>query len=201
MQFSFTVSANLIKFFPSTNLNLKSNKAINENSIIFHNIYENNRFSVKKCSHVLQFKVFWDYESTIIKRIRASSFIAFLQKSVTAFHFSLIFLELTSYWSFCRFAEQWWRSGESTRLPPMWPGFDSWAAVVARRIWFVNWLSISTSLHNILTVSSSMLWPTGQFPYQTEKCTKNIVRYFYNLTHIICCFLSTYQLQNSSIHV
>ena len=21
--------------------------------------------------------------------------------------------------------EQWWRSGESTRLPPMWPGFDS----------------------------------------------------------------------------
>ena len=22
--------------------------------------------------------------------------------------------------------EQGWRSGESTRLPPMWPGFDSW---------------------------------------------------------------------------
>ena len=21
--------------------------------------------------------------------------------------------------------EQWWRSGDSTRLPPMWPGFDS----------------------------------------------------------------------------
>ena len=20
--------------------------------------------------------------------------------------------------------DQWWRSGESTRLPPMWPGFD-----------------------------------------------------------------------------
>ena len=20
---------------------------------------------------------------------------------------------------------QWWRSGENTRLPPMWPGFDS----------------------------------------------------------------------------
>ena len=22
--------------------------------------------------------------------------------------------------------EQGWRSGESARLPPMWPGFDSW---------------------------------------------------------------------------
>ena len=22
--------------------------------------------------------------------------------------------------------EQGWRSGESTHLPPMWPGFDSW---------------------------------------------------------------------------
>ena len=22
---------------------------------------------------------------------------------------------------------QGWRSGESTRLPPMWPGFDSWS--------------------------------------------------------------------------
>ena len=25
----------------------------------------------------------------------------------------------------CNFGEQGWRSGESTRLPPMWPGFDS----------------------------------------------------------------------------
>ena len=24
-----------------------------------------------------------------------------------------------------QFGEQGWRSGESTRLPPMWPGFDS----------------------------------------------------------------------------
>ena len=24
------------------------------------------------------------------------------------------------------FGEQGWRSGESTRLPPMWPGFESW---------------------------------------------------------------------------
>ena len=24
------------------------------------------------------------------------------------------------------FGEQGWCSGESTRLPPMWPGFDSW---------------------------------------------------------------------------
>ena len=33
-----------------------------------------------------------------------------------------------AYLSFgCRGAgmAQWWRSGESTRLPPMWPGFDS----------------------------------------------------------------------------
>ena len=28
--------------------------------------------------------------------------------------------------------EQGWRSGVSTRLPPTWPGFDSW---VRRHIW------------------------------------------------------------------
>ena len=27
--------------------------------------------------------------------------------------------------SLCKLGEQGWRSGESTRLPPMWPGFDS----------------------------------------------------------------------------
>ena len=27
---------------------------------------------------------------------------------------------------FLRLGKQGWRSGESTRLPPMWPGFDSW---------------------------------------------------------------------------
>ena len=26
----------------------------------------------------------------------------------------------------CNHGEQGWRSGESTRLPPMWPGFESW---------------------------------------------------------------------------
>ena len=30
--------------------------------------------------------------------------------------------------------EQWWRSGESTRLPPVWPGFQTrrhmWAELV-----------------------------------------------------------------------
>ena len=25
-----------------------------------------------------------------------------------------------------KWGEQGWRSGESTHLPPMWPGFDSW---------------------------------------------------------------------------
>ena len=39
----------------------------------------------------------------------------------------------------CPFNILWWRSGESTRLPPMWPGFDSqtW-----RHIWveFVGYL-------------------------------------------------------------
>ena len=25
-----------------------------------------------------------------------------------------------------KFGEQGWRSGESARLPPMWPGFESW---------------------------------------------------------------------------
>ena len=28
-------------------------------------------------------------------------------------------------WFKCLNWEQGWRSGESTRLPPMWPGFDS----------------------------------------------------------------------------
>ena len=28
-------------------------------------------------------------------------------------------------WQEIGLLEQWWRSGESTRLPPMWPGFDS----------------------------------------------------------------------------
>ena len=28
-------------------------------------------------------------------------------------------------WEYCNPEEQEWRSGESTRLPPMWPGFDS----------------------------------------------------------------------------
>ena len=51
---------------------------------IFQNIHVNNRFSVKNCSHVLQFKVFWDYESTIIKSGRRSSFITSLQKSFTS---------------------------------------------------------------------------------------------------------------------
>ena len=30
------------------------------------------------------------------------------------------------------FEEQGWRSGESTHLPPMWPGFDSWTR---RHMW------------------------------------------------------------------
>ena len=29
-------------------------------------------------------------------------------------------------WGGGRKGEQGWRSGESTRLPPMWPGFESW---------------------------------------------------------------------------
>ena len=31
------------------------------------------------------------------------------------------------------FREQGWRSGKSTRLPPMWPGFESWRR---RHAWF-----------------------------------------------------------------
>ena len=31
-----------------------------------------------------------------------------------------------------KFGEQGWRSGESARLPPMWPGFDSWTR---RHMW------------------------------------------------------------------
>ena len=41
--------------------------------------------------------------------------------------------------------EQWWRSGESTRLPPMWLGFDS---QTRRHMWvgffsIVNKISVS----------------------------------------------------------
>ena len=59
--------------------------------LIFQNTHENNRLSVKNCSHVLQFKVFWDYDSTIIKRSRRSGFITSLQKFWTVFHFFLVY--------------------------------------------------------------------------------------------------------------
>ena len=58
---------------------------------IFQNTHENNRLSVKNCSHVLQFKVFWDYDSTIIKRSRRSGFTTSLQKFWTVFHFFLVY--------------------------------------------------------------------------------------------------------------
>ena len=37
------------------------------------------------------------------------------------------------------FGVQGWRSGESTRLPPMWPGFDS-------QIWRQMWVEFVGSL-------------------------------------------------------
>ena len=36
------------------------------------------------------------------------------------------------YWGTKLLREQGWRSGESARLPPMWPGFDSWTR---RHMW------------------------------------------------------------------
>ena len=39
--------------------------------------------------------------------------------------FTLVLLSLTKLCEFRETREQVWRSGESTRLPPMWPGFDS----------------------------------------------------------------------------
>ena len=44
--------------------------------------------------------------------------------------------------------EQRWRSGESTRLPPMWPVFDSWSH---RHMW-------------VEFVVGSLLAPRGFFP-------------------------------------
>jgi len=35
------------------------------------------------------------------------------------------------------FGEQGWRSGESTRLPPMWPRFESWR----RRLMWVEFVA------------------------------------------------------------
>ena len=43
-----------------------SDKAVKKmNKFIFQNTHENNRLFTKNCSHVLQIKVSWDYESTI----------------------------------------------------------------------------------------------------------------------------------------
>ena len=184
-------------------------------------MHENNRLSVKNCSHVLQFKVFWDYDSTIIKRSRRSGFITSLQKFWTVFHFFLVYstsrfidtfsevtdsgsdtasqqsnffeisilLEVSGRWYFCKDLTSLGSVRSITNLSGI--SFCSRpVAVVVRRLWFVNWPSIPASLHNLLTVSPSTLWPTGQFPYQTTKCIKKYCEtMLYDLTHVICCFL------------
>ena len=39
---------------------------------------------------------------------------------------ALHFLQITAEQQSCPFFNVGWRSGESARLPPMWPGFESW---------------------------------------------------------------------------
>ena len=183
---------------------------------IFQNIHENNRFSVKNCSHVLQFKVFWDYDSTIIKRSRLSGFTTFLQKFWTVFHFFLVYSTSRFIDTFSEVTD----SGSDTASQQSnFLTWSIWALIFLQRpnisrlrtlhykfIWnfflqspgcccrtqamFGNWPSIPASLHNLLTVSPSTLWPTGQFPYQTTKCIKKYCETMLcDLTHVICCFL------------
>ena len=68
------------------------------------------------------------------------------------------------------FGEQGWRSGESTRLPPMWPGFDSWT----RRHMWVDFVvgshpcSKGFFFLRVLRFFSSLLKkPTFQIPIQS----------------------------------
>ena len=56
--------------------------------------------------------------------------------------------------------EQGWRSGESTRLPPVWPGFESWRR---RHMWVdfvVGSLPCSERFFSGYSVSPSPLKPT-----------------------------------------
>ena len=58
---------------------------------------------------------------------------------------------------FC--GEQGWRSGENTRLPPMWPGFESWRR---RHMWveFVvgSLLRFSPLLKKPTLSNSNSIW-------------------------------------------
>ena len=183
---------------------------------IFQNMHENNRLSVKNCSPVLQFKVYWDYDSTIIKRSRRSGFITSLQKFWTVFHFFLvhstsrfidtfsevtdsgsdtasqqsnffeisILLEVSGRWYFCNDLSSLCFVRSITNLsgiPVCSPPVQAVVAMVCE--WTFNSSVFST-------VSPSMLWPTGQFPYKTTKCIKKYCEtIFYDPTHTICCFL------------
>ena len=53
------------------------------------------------------------------------------------------------YHHFCSMihGDQWWCSGESTHLPPMWPGFDSqtWHHMICGFVGWVCWLSLRHS--------------------------------------------------------
>ena len=96
-------------------------------------------------------------------------------------------LEVSERWNFCNDLTSLCFVRSITNLSGI-PFCSFQVAVVARRLWFVNWPSIPASLHNLLPVSPRMLWPTEQFPHQTEKCIKKYCdTTFYNITHIICC--------------
>ena len=54
------------------------------------------------------------------------------------------------------FGEHGWRNGEKTRLPPMWPGFESWRG---RHVWFkfvVGSLPCSERFFSVLPFSPSL---------------------------------------------
>ena len=67
-------------------------------------------------------------------------------------------LEVSERWYFCNDLTSLCFVRSITNLSGI-PFCSPQVAVVARRLWFVNWPSIPGSLHNLLTVSSSMLWP------------------------------------------
>ena len=116
---------------------------------------------IDNCFNIFTYWIFQTRERRGAIKVSSSSF--YLVMQVT---------KISSQWGWCGTSinltgEQGWRSGESTRLPPMWPGFDSrtrrhkWAEFVlvlfsASRV-FLRVLRFSPLSKNQHTADSSWL--------------------------------------------
>ena len=187
--------------------------------LIFQNTHQNNRLRVKNCSHVLQFKVLWDYDSTIIKRSRRSGFITSLQKFWTVFHFFLVYstsrfietfsevtdsgsdttsqqsnffeisilLEVSGRWYFCKDLTSLGSVCSITNLsgiPFCSPPVQDVVARVCE--WTFN-SSVFAQPFTRLPQHVVAYWTISKPNCKMYK--KILWDHFYDLTHIICCFL------------